>query len=564
MIHDGVGFESDGQTTVPAAPATYEGESYYQALFASTSDALLVADGLGRYIDANPAASALLGYSRAEFLSMSVADVVLNDSEWAESEYAVMRGVGSWKGEIVLRHKDGSTLVVEAHANLLPLPDQQLYLSVLRDVTERRRLEEQLREEARFVETLHRISGAFLAELDLHKLLQAVTDAATDVIGAEFGAFFYNATSEQGDAYLLYTLSGAAHEAFSGFPMPRKTRIFGPTFDGMGPVRLDDVTKSSLYGKNPPFNGMPEGHLPVRSYLAVSVIARSDEALGGLFFGHGDVGVFTEREERIVMAIAGQAAIAIDNARLFRAAQDAVRLRDMFLALASHELRTPLTTLRGYTELLQRRAAREGRADERDQRITRLLHQQSIRLGKLIDMLLDVSRIELGQLSLERVPVDLCQMVRQRVSELRETVERHTLHLECEEKDMIVEGDVLRLESVIQNLLDNAVKYSPEGGTIHVKLTTNQDKAILSISDEGIGIPAEAVPLLFKRFYRALNATDEHYGGLGLGLFIVKETLALHGGTVSVTSEEGKGSTFVISLPLFVPTSNPTPGGSPA
>src|SRR6202012_2529093 len=132
--------------------------------------------------------------------------------------------------------------------------------------------------------------------------------------GAEFGAFFYNVINPSGESYMLYTLSGAPIEAFSKFPMPRNTEVFAPTFSGASIVRSDDITKDPRYGKNEPRRGMPEGHLPVRSYLAVPVVSRTGEVLGGLFFGHAEVGRFTEDAEELVRGVAGQAAVAIDNA----------------------------------------------------------------------------------------------------------------------------------------------------------------------------------------------------------------------------------------------------------
>jgi PAS domain S-box-containing protein len=184
-----------------------------------------------------------------------------------------------------------------------------------------------LREEAHTLETLNRVGAAVAAELDLERAVQVVTDAATELSGAEFGSFFYNVLDESGGRYMLYTLSGVPREAFSKFPMPRATALFGATFEGTGIVRSDDVTKDPRYGKNDPHYGMPKGHLPVRSYLAVPVVSRSGEVLGGLFFGHHEVGVFTERAERFVRGIATQAAIAIDNARAYRAAQTEIAER---------------------------------------------------------------------------------------------------------------------------------------------------------------------------------------------------------------------------------------------
>ncbi len=151
--------------------------------------------------------------------------------------------------------------------------------------------------------------------------MQTVTDAGVELTGAQFGAFFYTTHAENGESMLLYTLSGADREAFDGFGHPRPTAIFKPTFDGEGVVRSDDITADPRYGKNEPHSGMPQGHLPVRSYLAVPVVSRSGDVIGGLFFGHPDPGVFSERSERLMLGLAGQAAVAIDNARLFEAAQ---------------------------------------------------------------------------------------------------------------------------------------------------------------------------------------------------------------------------------------------------
>jgi len=177
----------------------------------------------------------------------------------------------------------------------------------------------ELREEARTLEVLNRTGTALAAELSLERLVQTVTDAAVELTKAQFGAFFYNVVDENGEAYTLYSLSGEPREAFAKFPMPRNTPVFEPTFRGEGSVRSDDILADPRYGQNPPFNGMPSGHLPVRSYLAIPVVSRSSEVIGGLFFGHPEPGVFTPRDERIVAGIAAQAAIAIDNARLFEA-----------------------------------------------------------------------------------------------------------------------------------------------------------------------------------------------------------------------------------------------------
>ena len=210
------------------------------------------------------------------------------------------------------------------------------------------------RDEERIADTLQRVGSAVAAEFDLEKVVQAVTDEATAQTGANFGAFFYNVVNPAGESYMLYTLAGAPREAFSRFPMPRNTAIFGPTFDGSAVVRLPDVTADPRFGHNPPYHGMPPGHLPVRSYLAVPVVSRTGKVHGGLFLGHRDVGVFTERHERLAIGLAAWAALAMDNGFLYAEAQRANMAKDHFLATLSHELRTPLNAIVGWLSMLRR------------------------------------------------------------------------------------------------------------------------------------------------------------------------------------------------------------------
>ncbi|WP_101608950.1 PP2C family protein-serine/threonine phosphatase [Amycolatopsis sp. BJA-103] len=179
-------------------------------------------------------------------------------------------------------------------------------------------LVDRLRAEAALLDGLHSVGRRLTSQLDIDRIVQDATDSATKATGAAFGAFFYNLVDQFGESYTLYTLSGVPREAFSRFPMPRNTEIFAPTFDGVRTVRSDDITGDPCFGKNPPYRGMPEGHLPVRSYLAVPVLSpTSGKVLGGFFFGHAEPGRFTERHEYLAEGIAGYSAIALDNARLY-------------------------------------------------------------------------------------------------------------------------------------------------------------------------------------------------------------------------------------------------------
>ncbi|MCU1346310.1 MAG: hypothetical protein JWL70_2576, partial [Acidimicrobiia bacterium] len=196
-----------------------------------------------------------------------------------------------------------------------------------------------LRDEHELLETLYAIGTSLAGELDVDRLVQVVSDTLTTLVGAQFGAFFYNKVDETGESYTLYTLAGVPRSAFERFPLPRNTAVFAPTFRGDGMVRIYDVTTDPRFGHNEPYFGMPPGHLPVRSYLAAPVMSRTGDVLGGLFFGHARPGVFTERHERIVAAIAVQAGVAIDNAQQYEREHSlAVTLQRSFLPAALPKL----------------------------------------------------------------------------------------------------------------------------------------------------------------------------------------------------------------------------------
>jgi PAS domain S-box-containing protein len=234
------------------------------------------------------------------------------------------------EAERIWTEEEAATLaeLVAPFAELLALQAQ---------VSEQEQETLEAREHTRYVDTLNRVGQSLAAELDLERIVQVVTDAGTELTGAQFGAFFYNVLNERGESYTLYTLSGVPREAFSQFPMPQNTAVFAPTFSGKGVVRLDDVTADSRYGHSAPYFGMPPGHLPVRSYLAVPVTSRTGEVLGGLFFGHEEVGVFDAAHERLLVSIAAQASVAIDNARLYSqttGAEEALRASEERLRFA--------------------------------------------------------------------------------------------------------------------------------------------------------------------------------------------------------------------------------------
>jgi signal transduction histidine kinase/CHASE1-domain containing sensor protein/CheY-like chemotaxis protein len=426
----------------------------------------------------------------------------------------------------------------------------------------RRRAEDSEASAAAQAETLEALnrSGARLAgELDLERLVQVTIDAATQLTRAQFGAFFHKTAS---DIFPVYTLSGISKQAFAGLPAPRETALFGPTFRGERVIRSDDITRDPLHGRNAPFAGMPPGHPPVRSYLAVPVQSRSGEVLGGLLFGHAERGVFTEQAERIVRGIAAQAAIAIDNARLYGQVQrlltsereartEAERvssLKDEFLATLSHELRTPLNAVIGWAHML---SAGTVAPDKRGTAIDTILRNARIQ-SQLIEDLLDMSRIISGRVRIQMTRLDVREVVAASINVVRPTADAKniTIGFTAAPGTHMVQGDADRLQQVMWNLLSNALKFTGPGGQVIVTLARRGAQVEICISDTGIGIEPHFLPYVFERFRQADGSSTRDHGGLGLGLSIARSLVEMHAGSNYASSAGlNHGASFTVRLP---------------
>ena len=443
-------------------------------------------------------------------------------------------------------------------------------LGFVQDISTRKANEETLREQADALRTLNEVGKLISAELDLHKTVQAVTDAATDLIGAQYGSFFYNVLNEEGSSYMLFTLAGAPREMFDHLPMPRATDLFGATFRGEGVVRIGNVKHDPRYGKNSPYYGIPEDHLPVTSYLAIPVASRSGEVLGGLFFGHPEPDMFTERDEIVVAGLAAQAAVAMDNARLYetakraraeaekaaaekerlyRQAEESSRLKEEFLATISHELRTPLSAILGWARMLRMGQLSEENAAKALDTIERNARAQA----QLVDDLLDVSRIVTGKLRMNVQPADPNSFIEAAVDAVKPAAEAKgvRVHKVIDTGPVAIPGDPVRLQQVVWNLLSNAIKFTPRGGHVQIRSERVNSHLEIVVSDTGQGISSDFLPHVFDRFRQADQKTSRHHGGMGLGLAIVRHLVEMHGGSVQANSEgEGRGSTFTVMLPI--------------
>jgi PAS domain S-box-containing protein len=551
------------------------------AIVVSSEDAIASKDLDGIVTSWNRAAERLFGFTAEEMIGQSILRVI--PPELQHEEDAILRKLRA--GERVDRFEtvrvDKSGKRVDVSLTVSPIRDGSGTVigaaKIAHSISARRRGEQALAEEARASETLNGLGRAIATQLDLDSIVQKVTDAATELSGAAFGAFFYNVVRDGEESYWLYTISGVPRESFERFPLPRNTAVFAPTFNGEGVVRSSDIRKDPRYGKNDPHFGMPPGHLPVCSYLAVPVISHTGQVIVCIFLGHPQVNVFSDRAERLVSGIALQTAIAIENANLFKTITDretqlktaaaereqlleserAARteaerlghLKDEFLATLSHELRTPLNAIQGWATLLRHGEATKDDLHKGLETIERNVRAQS----QLINDLLDMSRIISGNLHLEIQPVVLHELINSSIDTVRQSAVGKQIRIRTllDSAIGLIRGDPHRLQQVLWNLLSNAVKFTPREGRIQVVLERVNSHVEIVIEDSGIGILPEFLPYVFDRFRQADPSMSRRFGGLGLGLSIVKNLVELHGGSVRVKSPgENQGSTFIVALPV--------------
>jgi PAS domain S-box-containing protein len=607
-------FTVDVTEQTLAQQALRESEAYLRNILDSTAEAFYAVDREGATTLCNRAFLELLGFEHEnDAIGRKLHDVIHHShpdgSPYPKGDCPVYRSASTGEpahvtGEVFFR-LDGSSFPVEYRVSpLYEAGDVSGAICTFADISERqaadealRTTERDLREETRALQALNRAGAAVGADVDVAQVVQTVTDAGVELTGAEFGAFFYNVLDETGESYMLYTLAGVPREAFSKFPMPRNTAIFAPTFNGEGTVRSDDITQDPRYGHNAPNKGMPEGHLPVRSYLAVSVRSRTGEVLGGLFFGHSKVAAFDARAEALMTGLAAQASVAIDNGRLFQAAQreiaqrrraeedlsrlnatleeriveevqertkaeDALRQAQKMEAVGqltggvAHDFNNLLTVIIGGLDTIKRSQPGD---EVRIQRAADMALQGAQRAANLTSRLLAFSRRQ----PLAPQPSDL-NLVMRNMTELLHRSLGETIELEgvLAPRLWTVDVDPNQLESAILNLALNARDAMPDGGRLTIETgNTVLDKdyaatdtevipgqyVMVSVSDTGLGMNNETLGRVFEPFF----TTKEVGKGTGLGLSMIYGFVKQSGGHVTIYSELGEGTSVKLYFPRF-------------
>ena len=412
------------------------------------------------------------------------------------------------------------------------------------DITERRKAEEAVIDEVHTRETLSRVGAALASELDPDTLIQAATDAATALTSAQWGVFFFAVTDDSGNTTEHRAVSGLPTDAFDGAPGP------GPEPRRPFIVRIDDLHAAERAESGVIERRWLPRDVTVRSYLSVPVISRTGDVRGGLCFGHIRAGVFLPKHEQLASGIAAWAALALDNASLYKEAQEANRAKDEFIATLSHELRTPLNAMLGWAHMLRANVL----PPDTQRRALDTLERNVRTQAQLVDDLLDVSRIVAGKLHIKGDEVDLTTVVMSAADTVRPATVAKGLSFRVvvdPDQQVIVTGDADRLRQILWNLLTNAVKFTPKGGRVEIELRWTDTSASVVVTDTGQGIRQDFLRHVFERFRQADSTASRRHGGLGLGLAIVRHLTEAHGGSVSAESAgEGLGATFTLHLPI--------------
>ncbi|HUJ48921.1 MAG TPA: PAS domain S-box protein [Bryobacteraceae bacterium] len=540
------------------------------AIVESSDDAIISKDLNGIITSWNGGAQRIFGYTAEEVVGRPVSILAPPDrlDEMPQILTKIRAGQRVEHYETSRCTKDGR--VIDVALTVSPIHDSEGRIvgasKIARDITDRRSAEEERavllareQEARRTAELLNRVGPRLLAQLELGKLVQEATDIAIALVGAEFGAFSQNVIDDTGESYLLYSHSGAGREAFARFLAPRNAELLGPTFRGEAVVRSNDLTQDPRYRENAPAGDVLTSGLPVRSYLAIPVVTRSGEVLGALFFGHSAAGRFTEHHEAIATGIAAQAAIGMDNARLFEQAQwvqkelqrsneelrRANRDLEVFAYSASHDLQEPLRTIAISAEIIDRNSGRLLPAE--DAMFLASIRTGAKRMSALIQDLLAYTKATKYE---EGSPpsVDSARVLAGVLEDLRVALD--------EAGASVVIGEMptaaihpTRLAHLFQNLISNAIKYrGKEAPRVQVAGYERDGWCVFSIRDNGIGIEPQFAEQIFGLFQR-LHGREE-YPGSGIGLSICQRIVEQYGGRIWLEqSAPGGGSTFCFSIP---------------
>ncbi len=522
-----------------AEAALATSEQRFRSVFDRALDAMVLVDDERRFVDVNSAACSLLGRTKDELVGRSSSDVIASEPRdpGAGDLFRRFGDEGEQRGEIDLRRADGSIVSVEYSATAQVLPGQNL--AIWRDVEARRQAENRLR-------LLARAGTILTASADQNTTLQALADLTVPTI-ADFAAIDF--VDEHGELEHV-ALAHAERTKLASVAARELTRwlIDDPGAGVFESRFVPDVAHSGLAPFDDDERVAALEALGVRSLLGVPLRVRGRTA-GVIWLGVGGARRYSAEDLALAEDLGRRASLFVESARSYREARDANRLKDDFLATISHELRTPLNAILGWVGLLRGKKGSDPTALGRGLDV---IERNALAQVRLIEDVLDVSRIVSGKLMLKLHKTDLVELVETAIASVAPAAESKGVSLEVElEPSIHLYADAERLRQVAWNLLSNAVKFTPAGGTVRVSLKAREDSAVLGVQDTGQGFAPEFLPFMFDRFRQADSSPTRRHGGLGLGLAITRHLVELHGGSIVANSEGSeRGATFTVELPL--------------
>jgi PAS domain S-box-containing protein len=534
-----------------------------EAMIAGMSDGVLLVDGEGRSVFINPAGQRLLGrsdvgvpiFKQAEVYRLRDEHGRMLDPQELPAAQALSTGRLVQDVTVIIAREGAERVAVSMSATPLREDDHTSGVVItFRDITERRALEEQMQVQAERAQILADAGAFFSSNIDPTWVTQAIAERVAEVLGDWSAVILRNADTKELSVASIYHRDmaslGLAWSYIYRQPLAVGEGIIGQVVATGYPSMMTDI-RPSQEAASGTYHTSPA---KLASLLVLPLRTRR-EMIGALVIAASDPErAMTDDKLPLAEVLAERAALAIENAKLYteqvearRKVEDLSRLKDEFLSIASHELRTPVTSIKGYTQLAKM-LIKEGDLSTSEEYLDIALDQID-RMSRLILELLDVSRIETGRLEIRREKIVWAQFVRDVVHRHHTAVSDRRFHVSIPDDGKIVIGDRDRLEQVLGNLLENAVKYSPDGSDVTVTVDDRGESLVTAVCDRGMGIPSDELSQVFERFHRGRQVSSTNYGGLGLGLYITKQIIERHGGTIWVDSKEGQGTTFYFSLP---------------
>jgi len=539
-----------------------------EAMIGGMPDGVMLVDRDGRTAFINPAGQRMLARSdlgipiekQAAHYGLLNEDGRPIDAKELPAARALSTGRLVHDATMIVR-REGRDLAISVNAT--PLHEEGQITGVIvtfRDTTERRRLEAEMQSQAGRAQILADAGAFFSSNIDPVWVTQAIAERVAEALGDWSAVILKGQDSKEMRVASIYhrdmTSLGMAWSYIYRQPLEIGEGLIGQVVASGVPSLTTNLGNIAAAGSSA--TDTTSYHAPAMQLASLLILPLRTrrETLGALVIAANTAElVMTDANLSLAEMLAERASLAIENAKLYteqvearRKVEDLSRLKDEFLSIASHELRTPVTSIKGYTQLAKT-LIRENDLTTSEEYLDIALDQID-RMSRLILELLDVSRIETGRLEIRREPIEWATFVKEVVHRHHTAANDRRFHLDVPDDTMIVSGDRDRLEQVLSNLIENAVKYSPDGSEVSISVKHRDNDVVTSICDRGIGIPADELAMVFERFHRGRKVSSSNYGGLGLGLYIARQIVERHGGTIWVESKEGSGTTFHFSLPL--------------